>query len=89
MDRWILAAVVVLAGTVSVEASITIKSIKFEVFDKELIQQNLEIVEDADGTITVDGTITTTKPVGNEYSVYGKSYSLPSKSNQYYSFQQH
>lgn len=73
MDHWILVAVVVLAGTVFVEASITIKSIKFEIFDKELVQENLKIVEEADGTITVDGTITTTKPVGDEYSVYEKS----------------
>lgn len=69
MDHWNLTAVVVLLGAAIVGASVNINSVKFEVFDKELIQNNLTIIAGADKKVTVDGTVTTTKPVGNEYSV--------------------
>uniref|UniRef100_T1GYW3 Uncharacterized protein n=1 Tax=Megaselia scalaris TaxID=36166 RepID=T1GYW3_MEGSC len=56
-------------GTVFGQLNVEIISQKIEIFDKELVQEDLKIVEDDNGHPALDGTLTTTKPVGEDYMV--------------------
>ncbi|KAL5288906.1 hypothetical protein ACFFRR_009231 [Megaselia abdita] len=77
MDNWALATIVVLLGAAFTEASVSIISQKVEIFDKDLVQENIKVAEGDDGSIFLDGTITTTKPIDDEYTLTGTIFKNP------------